>query len=361
MGGQVLPAILAGLLGVGLALAGFAPFVALTYRRYGRLTVRRAVFSLGLLIYILGIWAYTLLPLPNPAEIRCSGTQLVPFYFLSDMTNYPLDSLGAWLRNPVVLQTGLNVVLFLPLGFLVRALWGKGVGWTVLVGAALSLFVELTQLTGVWGLYPCAYRLFDVDDLISNTSGALLGALLALAVPRRWLSVERLAPGVGAPVTVGRRLVAMLVDAVCYVVVAAPVAIGAQLWQLFVLSRPVDALDSALSSALGFWVAVGLQALSVAVSGRTLGDHATQLALAPARPAWLARRAVRFFAGIGGFQLLALLPDPFSALQGAFALAALVAVVVARRARSLPGAISRQALVDVRAQDTAEAVPAHLQ
>ena len=42
----------------------------------------------------------------------------------------------------------------------------------------LSLFFELTQLTGLYFIYPRGYRLFDVDDLILNTLGGLLGYFL---------------------------------------------------------------------------------------------------------------------------------------------------------------------------------------
>ena len=52
----------------------------------------------------------------------------------------------------------------------------------MLGGFGLSLTVELTQLTGLWGLYPCPYRQFDVDDLILNTTGVALGfAVVRLA------------------------------------------------------------------------------------------------------------------------------------------------------------------------------------
>ena len=36
------------------------------------------------------------------------------------------------------------------------------------------------QLTGLMGVFPCAYRLFDVDDLLWNTTGALIGFALAM-------------------------------------------------------------------------------------------------------------------------------------------------------------------------------------
>ena len=49
-------------------------------------------------------------------------------------------------------------------------------------GTILSLGVEITQLTGIWGIYPCAYRQFEVDDLILNVSGVLAGYLLGRSV-----------------------------------------------------------------------------------------------------------------------------------------------------------------------------------
>ena len=39
----------------------------------------------------------------------------------------------------------------------------------------LSLFFELTQLTGLNFIYPRQYRLFDVDDLMINMLGGILG------------------------------------------------------------------------------------------------------------------------------------------------------------------------------------------
>lgn len=66
----------------------------------------------------------------------------------------------------------LNVVMFLPMGFLVPLIW-KGMrklSNIIVAGAALSLLIELSQLF--------SYRGTDVDDLILNTLGAAVGFLL---------------------------------------------------------------------------------------------------------------------------------------------------------------------------------------
>lgn len=63
----------------------------------------------------------------------------------------------------------LNVLLFLPLGVFLPALWQKYRDWrcTAIFGFALSLGIELLQTF-------CG-RATDVNDLITNTAGCMLG------------------------------------------------------------------------------------------------------------------------------------------------------------------------------------------
>ena len=178
LGEQLKLGVIAVGFGVVFGILLFVPFVAISYRRRGRLTLGRSMLWAALLVYFLAIWTYTLLPLPDPAGIRCTGTQLDLLEFVADIREAIAG--GRPLADPGVLQLALNVLLFVPLGFFVRILGGRGVVVAFVVGAGLSLFIELTQLTGVWGIYPCAYRVFDVDDLLTNTLGAVGGAVLAL-------------------------------------------------------------------------------------------------------------------------------------------------------------------------------------
>lgn len=63
----------------------------------------------------------------------------------------------------------LNIVLFIPFGLLVPRLWKQFNRWYVvaLFGFLFSLFIELSQLFNE--------RVTDIDDLIMNTSGVLIG------------------------------------------------------------------------------------------------------------------------------------------------------------------------------------------
>jgi glycopeptide antibiotics resistance protein len=47
----------------------------------------------------------------------------------------------------------------------------------------ISLLIEATQGTALWGAVPCRYRVADVDDLILNVFGTWLGILVARLIP----------------------------------------------------------------------------------------------------------------------------------------------------------------------------------
>ncbi|MFI9024096.1 VanZ family protein [Streptomyces sp. NPDC053560] len=90
----------------------------------------------------------------------------------------PGDSLRDYLTQPAfvdtVKQLGGNIVLGVPFGLLLPVVAPKTRGpvRVVLVTAAVMLLVELVQGALVTG------RAFDIDDVILNTTGALLGYVL---------------------------------------------------------------------------------------------------------------------------------------------------------------------------------------
>lgn len=66
-------------------------------------------------------------------------------------------------------STGLNVLLFIPLGAMLPLLWAdfRPLWKTLLAGFGISFFIETLQLFSL--------RATDVNDLITNSAGALLG------------------------------------------------------------------------------------------------------------------------------------------------------------------------------------------
>jgi uncharacterized RDD family membrane protein YckC len=126
------------------------------------------------------------------------------------------------LRNPALWSTALNLVLLLPLGFILRYLFRTRLLAATAIGFGVSLLFELTQLTGLWFVYPCPYRLFSVDDLILNTTGAVIGWLIAGPLGRLLPAVDpdRERRRYAARVTPSRRLFALLADAVGFAVLS---------------------------------------------------------------------------------------------------------------------------------------------
>lgn len=281
---RLVPAIVAGILALAFAFLLFVPFVAREYRKRGELRAGSVALRFGALLYGLGLGAYVLLPLPETTPDFCANfagltPQWEPLASLTDLHRpRSWTELSDLLANGSIRQFGYNVALFVPLGMLLRHLGGRTVIVTVSTAFGVSLIIELTQLTGIWFVYPCPYRLFDVDDLIANTGGGLAGVLFAPLLRQLPGQQSQLAATAPRPVTPGRRMVGMLCDVLLLwwlglaslrafeVVVAAadiPVEPGDEIW-----------LES---WALWFGPAMLLLLCTVLARGTTLGQHAVLL------------------------------------------------------------------------------------
>lgn len=155
------------LLSVVLGLAG---------RRLGRAGILLALSSLTMIF--LGLH-----PFPDPATLDCSagGARRIfePFRFPDRFVQ--LWRRGAhfstWVSDVLVVSAIMNFVVPACIG---AALAGVTRRWSLAVffAVALSGFIELAQLTGLFGAYSCAYRHFETDDLILNIAGVLAGFAL---------------------------------------------------------------------------------------------------------------------------------------------------------------------------------------
>lgn len=219
---------------VALALALVVPYVVVQYRRRGRVGGRRTLVEASFLLYVLVAWALVLLPLPTTSAALCAdggaAVNLQPFAWVRDVRNewaFDGGSLRDLAGNSALWVRVLNLVLLLPLGVYLRRWWRRGFWTTVLAALLLSVLFELTQTTGIWGLYPCAYRSFDVDDLLANTAGAAIGWAIAPAVfllPRRREADDRV-PVDQLP-SVPRRALADASDLLVALVVALPLVLA---------------------------------------------------------------------------------------------------------------------------------------
>jgi glycopeptide antibiotics resistance protein len=355
---QATNALIAIALGSVLAVVLLIPVAAVQYRLDGRLGPADLAILLTAAVYALALWTYTLLPMPAEDTFSCQGSQLRLFGSLRAI-RVP-DEPAALLRDPAFLQIALNVLLFVPLGYFVRVVLHRGVLVATVLGLGVSLLIEATQRTGVWNLYDCAYRLFDVDDLWVNTLGATVGSLVSL------LLVRRRRPEVVLPTTIslGRRLMGFVCDLLFIAMLGAAAALAYRGWHLYLLDRPAATLDVDAQSLLQWSVPFAAEAVLVLAAGRTLGELVVSTRAVARRPAWtMPSRVVKLATGVGPVFLVAPL-DPAPALVLLCAYGVLTVAVAWRtdNHRGLSHLLSGMALRigDNAAEDPAETIVGRL-
>ena len=128
---------------------------------------KRTILYCILAVYLSAM--YAVVGLPDIRYIRFQPHfNFVPFaYMFSDYKN-----------------SLLNVLLFMPLGFLLPVLWARfqKATWTVLLGLGLSFLIEVLQIFTL--------RATDVNDLMTNTLGTFSGWCVARLMPARAIAVQ---------------------------------------------------------------------------------------------------------------------------------------------------------------------------
>jgi glycopeptide antibiotics resistance protein len=174
-----------------LAILFTLPFIIFQYRKYGYINKFRVLMLYSFLLFLLTSYYLVILPLPNTRDVlslQSPGTQhvqLVPFTFIRDFfseTSLKFNKPSTFiyvLKERAFLQAAFNAILLMPLGIYLRYYFKRNLKQTFIITFLVSLFFELTQLTGLYGIYNAPYRIFDVDDLMLNTLGGYIGYLLA--------------------------------------------------------------------------------------------------------------------------------------------------------------------------------------
>ncbi|GGF67250.1 permease [Paenibacillus albidus] len=241
------------------------PFLIVQYRRHGYINKVRALVLYLLLLYLMNAFYLVMLPLPASRHNlpKLGGAlQPIPLQFIQDIMresnivgSEPSTYLSL-LRERAFLQVIFNVLLMVPFGMFLnyyfRARWMV----CILLSFGLSLFFEVTQITGIYGFYDYPHRVFDVDDLIANTLGGIIGYRIAEWISGLLPRIEQLDQSVdlGAKrVTYTRRGIAFMIDGgICM--------IGTGI--LYVFELP-----------FAYWIATGIYfiLLPYFTNGRTLG------------------------------------------------------------------------------------------
>jgi len=155
--------LLVGYEGLTVILPFLITFVILSFiyrRKKIPQTKKKFLLLLVFIIYIFGAFYFT--GVGTIFDIQRHGMQLK-----SGQVN-----LLPFSREIDVVEYILNILLFIPLGFLLPFIWPdtNKIKQVVLSGVSFSLLIELSQLF--------TNRRTDIDDVLMNTLGTILGYLL---------------------------------------------------------------------------------------------------------------------------------------------------------------------------------------
>lgn len=302
------------------------PLLLVHYIRFRRVAFGRVVMTYLVVLYGLALAAFTLYPMPDNAARFCGShhiqPQLVPLASIFDISHEGLRA---------VLQVVMNVIFFVPLGAFLRAMY-RVRWWTVVaIGLMTSAVIELTQLTGVFGAYPCSYRLFDVDDLLLNTSGALLGFWSGWLLPN-FRNTERGATTILRPGLV-RRIVAFVADMVGVMIGSTITTVALIIAGVFHPTHWDEQTHLvALVIPYGF-IALVHAILPLVAQGRTLGGWLTGISLDDRPRGWF-HRVVYYAVRLLYIAALCMIHLPFVPL-----IMLIVTIVLWRRYKQLPYAV----------------------
>lgn len=207
-----------------VALLFTLPYAINQYRKFGAIPLLRVLIVYSFILYLICAYFLVILPLPDKDTVATLTTptmQLQPLAFVDDFitqTSLQINDPSTYVKaltEPWFYQVVYNVLLVMPFGIYLRYYFKCSLVKTLLLSFLLSLFFELTQLSGLYGIYPRSYRLFDVDDLLINTFGGLigfgLGGLFTKMLPTRD-ELDNYAYEKGKKVSIWRRLLSFGLD-----------------------------------------------------------------------------------------------------------------------------------------------------
>ena len=211
-----------------VALLFTIPYIIIEYHKYGSVSSYRTIIIYSFLLYMITSYFLVILPLPSIDSVSKMTTpsyNLVPFQFVGEIfsdSGFIISDFATYfptLKNPVVYESLFNVLLTIPFGIYLHYYFEFSFKKTLFYSFCLTLFFEITQLTGLYFIYPRSYRVFDVDDLILNTLGGVIGYIIAF-IPLKLLptrkEIDENSLEKGVKVGFIKRVVSFTIDFIIY-------------------------------------------------------------------------------------------------------------------------------------------------
>lgn len=204
------------------------PFILYEYHKYGSVNKFRSLIIYSFVLYLIIIYFLVILPLPKKEDVvfKNGMIKLIPFGFIFDFLKEtsldltrPKTYINA-LKEPCFYSTFFNILMTIPFGMYLRYYFKLNLKKVIIFSFLLSLFFEFTQITGLYYIYKYQYRVFDVDDLITNTFGGFLGFYLCEFIIKYLPSrdkIDETSYKNGEKVSCFRRIMLFFLDLLSYI------------------------------------------------------------------------------------------------------------------------------------------------
>ena len=148
-----------------LALLITLPYIIYEYHHYGSVNKLRTLIIYSFILYLMTIYFLVILPLPTKEEVikmKVINPQLIPLTFIKDIVEDLIElkqiNILKIITIPSIYTVIFNIIMFMPLGVYLRYYYKCSLKKTIIISLLISLFFELTQLTGLYYIYPRALK-----------------------------------------------------------------------------------------------------------------------------------------------------------------------------------------------------------
>lgn len=147
--------------------------VRLIYLKNKEINLKREIVLFIFTLFLIALASQTIIPkieIDGGIKIINEGghkTNLIPLKVIKE-TYYEVF-INKHINYFIINFLG-NIIMFIPIGFLIKYLWNVEDKKVILIGSSISLFIELLQLF--------LQRGTDIDDIILNTIGTFIGIKL---------------------------------------------------------------------------------------------------------------------------------------------------------------------------------------
>lgn len=153
-------------------------FISLLFlNKKNKLTLKYGICFTLMYVYAVLVFHITILPLP----LDKSGVESLSMFVTGNYINIiPFKDISGYGWFSFFRQIVGNIIMFMPYGFLLQSITKntQNIKTVAISAFKVSLLIETLQLIICTFIIKAPFRIFDINDLIMNTFGAIVGYIM---------------------------------------------------------------------------------------------------------------------------------------------------------------------------------------